>query len=174
MKGCIFTAFLLYIIIDNTNKIMERLELNIIKDNIMSGCRYCQKIYNNGLTSVSQFNTFKNLCQNYVDYCNFWCNKLQPKLGWLMYNRMKQYNELYALCELGVKSLSTMISEFQAMLDKQAEEDEAMSMIETRARVEHAIAMELRNSQIKVVKQHPIGYCINRSENNEINDDYQC
>lgn len=139
---------------------MKRSELNAIKTNVINGYRYCQSVYNGGIASVEQFNTFKHLCHNLVDSCNFWCNTVKPVFGWLQYNKMKQYNELYFLCDNIVRSMGNMIAEFQTMLDKQAEEAEAITLIEKRVRAEHAIALELRENQLQIAKSNPIGYCI--------------
>lgn len=151
---------------------MERSEFNKIKNHVLAGSRYCNSVYSKGLESVMQFQAFKKLCQNYVDYCNLWCNKLQPKLGWLQRTRKLQYKELYVLCELSINKLAGLISEFQGMLDKQAEEEEALAMIEARVRLEHAIAVELRDAdhtkRLELSRVHPIGYSINREK---INDD---
>jgi hypothetical protein len=105
--------------------------------------------------------------------CNFWCNSIKPTFGWLQYNKMKHHNELYFVCEYSVKMLSGMVTEFQALLDKQAEEAEAISMIEKRAHVEHSIAMEMRdidhNNRLEASRKNPIGYNynINKENNND-------
>lgn len=144
---------------------INRNELNLIKNKTMAAYRYCQRVYNNGIESPAQFNIFKKLCQNHIDYCNFWCNKLKPTLGYIQYNQMKMYKEYYALCELTVLGLASIISEFQAILNKENEEADAIRMIETRARIEHSIAMDMRDKDhdkhLEVFHKRPIGYNIN-------------
>ena len=152
---------------------MDRNKLNKLKDHLLSGVNYCKIVYNGGLETAAQFYTFKALCQNYVDFCNYWCNSMKPALGWLQYNKMKQHNEFYNMCELAVLELKNMIAEFQSILDKQAEEAETMAMLEARARVEHAVAVELRDAdhknRLELSRVHPIGYCININQNKDGN-----
>lgn len=151
---------------------MERSEFNKIKNYVLTGYRHCKNVFTTGFETEEAFQVYKNLCQNHVDFCNFWCNKLQPKFGWLQYKRKKEYESLYKMCELTVVDLSGTIQGFQAMLDKQSEEEEAIAAIETRLRVEHAIAVELRDAdhtkRLELSRVHPIGYSINREK---INDD---
>jgi hypothetical protein len=88
---------------------MERNKLNKLKDHLLGGVNYCKNVYNGGLETAAQFYTFKALCQNYVDFCNYWCNSMKPTLGWLQYRKMKQHNEFYNMCELAVLELKNMM-----------------------------------------------------------------
>ena len=58
-----------------------KLHTLFIKGEIMNAYRYCEKVYNGGLDSYEQFQSFINLCQNFVDICNFslyweYCNQI--------------------------------------------------------------------------------------------------
>lgn len=147
---------------------MDRIQVNILKTKLMDGYRFCMRVYEGGIESTDQFSSFENLCQNYVDMCNFWCDELKPLFGYIQYDRMKKYKDVHRVCEFTVGSLNVILQGFNAMLDKQAEEAEAIAAIEKRLRIEHKIALELKEEQNQIAKTRPIGYCINREKNDEI------
>lgn len=142
-----------------------------LKGVVMESYRYCEHVYNGGIESYEQFQSFTNLCQNFVDNCNFMCKKLKPALSILQPRKYKVYKDFNYVCGFAVNKLNGMLKEWQAGYDKSLEDAEMMKQMEARARIDHEIAIEYREKELTKektrLKQRPIGYNINKDITNE-------
>ena len=142
-------------------------ELNDMKSYIMNSFHYIKKVYNGGIESFSQFNTFSELCQNHVNNCNILCKSIKPTVMYIQFNKTNRYKELRELCAYTVDEIKDMILEWQESYQKHLKELEVINQIETRARIEHKIAIELKESELERFKneRNPIGFNkINKTE----------
>lgn len=148
-----------------------KLHALFVKGEIMNAYRYCEKIYNGGLDSYEQFQSFINLCQNFVNICNFNSKNIKPKLGILQPNKWAAYKDVQYTCKFAVDKLNDMISSWQVSYDKSLEDCEMIKQIETRVRIEHQVAIEYREKELEKqknqLKDRPIGYNINKFTTNE-------
>ena len=147
---------------------IDRYTVNDIKSNIMQAFEFIKRVYNGGIETPEHFNTFTKLCQAHVDNCNYYCGKIMPVMMFIRPNRKKLYKDLLNTCEYTVSELKGFICEYTVKSEKQKEQEEIIQQIELRARVEHEIMREYRNTDhennLSIVKQRPIGYCININE----------
>ena len=148
-----------------------KLHTLFIKGEIMNAYRYCEKVYNGGLDSYEQFQSFINLCQNFVDICNFNSENIKPVLGILQPNKWAAYKDVQYTCKFVVDKLNDMINSWQASYDKSLEDCEMIKQMETRARIEHQVAIEYREKELENqrnrLKARPIGYNINKITTDE-------
>lgn len=142
-----------------------------LKGVVMESYRYCEKVYNGGIDSYEQFQTFINLCQNFVNICNFYSKNIKPTLGLLQTNKWAAYKDFQYVCTFAVDKLNDMIRSWQASYDKSLEECEMIKQMETRARIDHEIAIEYREKELEKqknqLKTRPIGYNINKATTDE-------
>lgn len=142
-----------------------------LKGEIMKAYRYCERIYDGGLDSYEQFQAFTNLCQNFVDICNFNCRNIKPTFGILQHRKWQVYKDLEYACAFVVGKLNELLRDWQATYEKTLEDCEIIKQMETRARIDHQIAIEYRESEIAKEKQRlkgrPIGYNINKDNEDE-------
>lgn len=135
--------------------------INTYKTQLLREFNYCKRIFNGGIETESQLQTFTNLCQAYVDNCNYMCKQNRPKLGILQCKKYKSYKSLEYLCSNTVADLSGMINSAKDVFNKANEEAEMYEQIETRMRIEAAVAFDIkeneRQRQINDVKK-PIGF----------------
>ena len=142
--------------------------VNQIKTNVVAGYKYCKKVYNGGIESPEQFNTFVNLCQNYLDTCNNYCSIVRPMLGILQYKRYKDYRSIRNICIDTVNEINNILTDLQAQFDKQQEEAEAYTQLEARLRFEAAVAYDIKEQEKQRIKEESqkrqIGFIINKND----------
>lgn len=150
---------------------LDRTDLNTVKDYIMKSYRFCKRIYNAGITTTDQFQSFTQLCQNHLDNCNFWCHKFKPKVELIQRKRTALYKDLHYACKYTVENINDMLKEWQATLDKQLEDNAIAAQIEMRARIEHELAIEYKDAMTEKARseRRPIGFNVEQI-NNDIND----
>lgn len=148
-----------------------KLHALFLKGEIMNAYRYCEKVYNGGIETYEQFQSFINLCQNFVNVCNFNSKNIKPALGLLQLNKWAAYKDFQYACTFAVDKLNDMIRSWQASYDKSLEECEMIKQMETRARIEHQVAIEHREKELENqknrLKSRPIGYNINKVTTDE-------
>lgn len=126
---------------------MDRMELNQLKNKVMTSWRYIERVFDGGIEDYDQFQSFNNMCANHVLMCNKWCERLKPRLRWIQYNRMKMYLDFREVCAYTVEEINDTISSWQSMYDKAMEEAKMKAQLEERCRLEHEIALEYRDAQ---------------------------
>jgi hypothetical protein len=150
--------------------------MNIInnhKTRLLRDFNFCKKVFNKGIETDIQLQSFTNLCQAYVNNCNHITKQTKPVLGILQYKKHKEHKSLEQLCIDTVADLSGKISSTREALDKVKEEAEMYEQIETRMRIEAAVAFDIKEQerlrQMAGIKK-PIGYGhiidINNDNNN--------
>lgn len=156
---------------------MKNINVNQLKDVVMRNYRFCDKVYNTGFERYEQFESFIKLCENHVDYCNYWCSKLKPIIPFLQLKKFKKYKDFRYACAYTINLIKDKIDEYNESYKKQVEESELLSQIETRARIEHEINLEYRDfdtkSQLDSIRNKKIGFLNKNNDNDEqknIND----
>lgn len=141
-------------------------EVNNIKSYIMNSFRYCKRL-SEGIETTEQFEAFTNICQIHVNNCNFWCNKLKPRLGFIHRDKKRLYNSLYNTCDYTVDSLSNIISIYNESFEKAKETAEMQLQLEMGARINSEVAIEYRDKELQKLKEarKPIGFKINYDNN---------
>ena len=141
---------------------MERNEFNELKCKVMDSWRYLVRVFESGIEDHDQFQTYTNMCQNYVDLCNGWCSRVKPMFGWLQYNQMKMYKDLYYTCAFTVSNVNELLATWNTMYEEAVEESKLKAQLEERLRFEHELALEFRDKQYDLDKEKsktsPIGF----------------
>lgn len=141
---------------------------NQIKTDVVAGYRYCKKVYNGGIESPEQFDVFVNLCQNYLDTCNNYCDIVRPTFGVLQYKRYKDYHSIRNICVDTVNEINNILTGLQTQFDKQREEAEAYAQLEARLRFEAAVAFDIKEQEKQRIKEESqkrqIGFIINKND----------
>ena len=144
--------------------------VNQIKTNVVAGYKYCKKVYNGGIESPEQFDTFVNLCQNYLDICNNYCTIVKPTFGILQYKRYKDYKSIRNICVDTVDEINGILTGLQTQFDKQREETETFTQLEARMRFEAAVAYDIKEQEKQRIKEESqkqqIGFIINKTTDN--------
>lgn len=136
------------------------------KNSIMNSYRYCLKVYDTGFDNIDQFESFKQLCQNHVNICNFYHDRIKPIFGKIQYKRYKLYNDFKSAASFTIEDLSDILTAWQDSYNQAIEEAKAKTKIEEQLRLEHEIALEYREIQHKndrnaYKKTSPIGFKTN-------------
>lgn len=138
--------------------------MNIInnhKTRLLRDFNFCKKVFNKGIETDIQLQSFTNLCQAYVNNCNHLVKQTKPVLGILQYKKHKEHKSLEQLCIDTVGDLGGKISSAKEAFDKAKEEAEMYEQLETRLRIEAAVALDIKEQerlrQLEGVKK-PIGF----------------
>lgn len=141
---------------------------NQIKTNVVAGYKYCKKVYNGGIESPEQFDVFVNLCQNYLDTCNNYCDIVRPTFGILQYKRYKDYHSVRNICVDTVNEINNILTGLHTQFDKQQEEAETYAQLEARLRFEAAVAFDIKEQEKQRImeesQKRQIGFIINKNE----------
>ena len=144
-------------------------QLTQYKTEIMNSFRFCKRVYEGGIETPEQFDSFTNLCQNHVDKCNMICKKLKPKLYLLQWKKAKNFANFRDTCAYTIEQLQSMISEIQSGYDKMAEIEELRETMETKAFIEYEIAQKIKQLDIDRIDEiktyNKIGFNINTEDN---------
>ena len=143
---------------------MNRNQLNELKSRVMNSWRYIERVFDGGIEDYEQFQVFTTLCENYLDLCNHWCRCVKPRFGWIQYEQMLMYRDLYSTCLFTVGEVNNLLSSWQSMYDAATEEAKQKAQLEERLRFEHAVSISLRDEQAEIDKKKsktkPIGFRI--------------
>lgn len=152
------------------SKKLTKHDVNTLKIYIMSSYRYCKKVYNS-IKSHEHFQTWLQLCYAHLNNCNYWIDKLKPVITFIPSQKCKLYKDIRYTCEFTINSLQDFITEYNTAYEKQLEDMEIAKQIETRARIEHELAIEYREAELEkqkeLIKTRHIGYNINKDNEND-------
>lgn len=141
-------------------------EVNIIKTYIMNSFRFCKRM-SVGIETPDQFEVFTKLCQTHVRNCNYWCNKLKPRIIFIERSKARLYDNLYNTCDYTVDSLSDIINMYNESFEKAKETAEMQLQLEMSARINNEVTTEYRDQELQKLKEtrKPIGFKINYNDN---------
>jgi hypothetical protein len=114
-----------------------------------------------------QFEIFTKLCQIHVRNCNYWCNKIKPKIGFIQRGKKRLYDNLYNACDYTIDSLSDIINMYNESFEKAKETAEMQLQLEMSARINNEVATEYREQELQKLREarRPIGFQINYDDN---------
>lgn len=145
--------------------------VNDIKTNIVAGYNYCMKVYNGGIKTPEQFETFINLCEAHINNCNFYCMKLKPCLGIFNFKRYRDYMSVRNVCADTVDTINDVVNGLNVFMQKQKEENEAYAQLEKRLRFEAAVAYSIKENECKQTLEdthkHSVGFIINKNNDDK-------
>jgi hypothetical protein len=125
---------------------MDKVQINKLKDKVMTAGRYLEKVFETGFDTYEQFQSFCNMCENHVNMCNAYCKKMKPKIPFLQRRQYKEYDNFRTGCVWSVDIINTLISSWQSNYDAVVEESKQRSLLEQRLRIEHEIAIEYQKA----------------------------
>jgi hypothetical protein len=125
---------------------MDKVQINKLKDKVMTAGRYLEKVFETGFDTYEQFQSFCNMCENHVNMCNAYCKKMKPKIPFLQRRQYKEYDNFRTGCVWSVDIINTLISSWQSNYDAAVEESKQRSLLEQRLRIEHEIAIEYQKA----------------------------
>lgn len=120
---------------------------------IMNSYDYCLTVYETGFDTVEQFYSFKQMCQNHVDMCNFYYRKCKPTFWKFQYRKYKLSENVKNACLYTISELSSIINDYMDSYDKAVEEAKIKIKTEEHCRLEHEIAMEYKDLQYEHDKE---------------------
>ena len=142
---------------------IDRNKLNILKNYVMLSIRFCEQVYETGFDTYDQFQSFTNMCENHVNYCNTWLMRLKPIIP--IGKNYNMYKEFKFACAYTVSCLNKMVHEWKSNYDNAVEEAKAFEQLEKRSRLEHELSIEYRDyvydkDRENDNKRKPIGFII--------------
>lgn len=115
------------------------------------------------IETPEHYDAFRNMCETHLVFCNTWIDRTKPKVQFIQRKQTKLYNRLYNAAKYTIDEINGMIGQYDAMIERQAEEMRILGQIETRCRLEHQIAIEYQEKQLNKAKKEdkkkkPIGF----------------
>ena len=139
---------------------MDKVQINALKDKVMTSGRYLEKIFETGFETYEQFQSFCNMCENHVNMCNAYCKKIRPGVPFIQRKQYKEYDNFRTGCAWSVEIINDMVASWQSNYDKLMEEAKIKSQLEERIRLEHEIAIEYQKAVYEDnKKQDKMPYC---------------
>lgn len=141
---------------------------------MMSNLEYMKKVYET-IETPEQWESFTNLCNNHLQYCNVWLKRIEPKLKFIPRQSVKIYKRLYSTAEYTVNEIQNIIYSYNTAMEQQMEELKQLQMLEKRCRIEHEIAIEYQEMQTEKAKKSdakkkPIGFVIPKKKRKKKNE----
>lgn len=139
---------------------MDKVQINALKDKVMTSGRYLEKVFETGFETYEQFQSFCNMCENHVNMCNAYCKKIRPIVPFIQRRQYKEYDNFRTGCVWSVEIINDMVASWQSNYDKLMEEAKIKSQLEERIRLEHEIAIEYQKAVYEDnKKQDKMPYC---------------
>ena len=139
---------------------MDKVQINALKDKVMTSGRYLEKVFETGFETYEQFQSFCNMCENHVNMCNAYCKKIRPGVPFIQRKQYKEYDNFRTGCVWSVEIINDMVASWQSNYDKLMEEAKIKSQLEERIRLEHEIAIEYQKAVYEDnKKQDKTPYC---------------
>ena len=95
---------------------MDKVQINALKDKVMTSGRYLEKVFETGFETYEQFQSFCNMCENHVNMCNAYCKKIRPSVPFIQRKQYKEYDNFRTGCAWSVEIINDTIS--RSPLDK--------------------------------------------------------
>ena len=125
---------------------MNKVQINKLKDKVMTSGRYLEKVFETGFETYEQFQSFCNMCENHVNMCNKYCKRVKPRFSFIQRKQYKEYDNFRTGCVWSVDIINDLISSWQSNYDAAVEESKAVAQLEQRIRLEHEIAIEYQKA----------------------------
>lgn len=141
---------------------------------IMSNFDKINKVYDS-IETPEQFDSWCNLCNAHLQYCNVWLKRIKPKLMFIPRESVALYNKIHNAAEYTVNEIQDSIYTYNTMVEQQKEEIKMLQQLENRCRLEHEIAIEYQDKQYEKAKKSdakrkPIGFVIPKKKRKKKNE----
>lgn len=142
-----------------------RTQVNNLKTNLTLAYDKIKKVYES-IEDQAHYEAFYNMCQNIVNYCNFWSSKLRPKYYGTAFanNIYRKQTYLYDTFTLSaidiVEKMNSLIDSYTSAEEEIKEKIKRAEEIEERMRIEKHIADKLREEELvnSKKKSKPAGF----------------
>ena len=124
---------------------MDKVQINALKDKVMAAGRYLEKVFEGGIETYEQFQSFCNMCENHVNTCNTYCKRIKPRFPFIQRKQWKEYDDFRMCCVWSVDMINNLVAGWQSNYDAAIEESKMLAQIEQRIRIEHEIAIEYQD-----------------------------
>lgn len=142
-----------------------RSQVNNMKSYLAASYEKIEKVFNS-IEESSHYDAFYKMCQNIINYCNFWSMKLKPKFYGTAFanNVLKTQTYLY---DTFTASALDIVEKMNCLIDTYTTAEEEMNAkikmaeeIEERMRIEKHVADKLKEEEQKKLnkKCKPIGF----------------
>ena len=142
-----------------------RAQVNNMKSYLATAYKKIENVFN-GIEEPAHYDAFYSMCQNIINYCNFWSIKLKPKFYGTTFanNVLKTQTYLY---DTFTASALDIVEKMNYLIDTYTTAEEEMKAkikmaedIEERMRIEKHVADKLREEEQKKInkKCKPIGF----------------
>ena len=124
--------------------------MNDLKSKVMNNGRYLEKVYEGGIDSMDQFQSFVNMCKNHVNMCNVYCKSYKPLFWFLNTERTRIYRNFRKGCEWSLDIINDMVDTWRDGYEKMMNDAKQQAQLEDRIRIEHELAIEYANAQYEL------------------------
>lgn len=131
---------------------INRFNLNKTKTILNNGVNYILKVYES-IEEECQYDAFISMCDNYLEYCQFWQKKFKPKFGKLSYTKYKLYLEYVEFAQYTLNKIQNLINQYNTTIQEAAEEEEYINTIRKKLTAEYFISKELQESNDELTKK---------------------
>lgn len=142
-----------------------REQVNNMKSFLITSYEKIEKVFNS-IEEPPHYDAFYKMCQNIINYCNFWSEKLKPRCYGTFFSKniLKNETKLY---ESFTISAMDIVEKMNYLIDTYTTAEEEMNAkikmaedIEERMRIEKHVADKLRDEELDDVKKKskPIGF----------------
>ena len=142
-----------------------RAQVNNVKSYLTVAYEKIENVFNS-IEEPAHYDAFYKMCQNIINYCNFWSIKLKPKFYGTIFanNVLKKQTYLY---DTFTASALDIVEKMNYLIDTYTTAEEEMKAkikmaedIEERMRIEKHVADKLREEEQKRInkKCKPIGF----------------
>ena len=109
---------------------------------------------------IRKYESFHNMCENIINYCNFWANKLKPRFLFIKNEKYKLYIAFSEAASYVVNELNYMIEAYIGAESHISEQIQKQSEIEERIRIERSVHELINKEQenLEKKKSKPIGF----------------
>ena len=142
-----------------------RSQVNNMKSALIAAYEKIEKVFNS-IEEPSHYDVFYKMCQNVINYCNFWSVRLRPKFYGTAFanNILKEQTYLYDTFTTSaldiVEKMNNLIDIYTTAEEETNAKIKMAEDIEERMRIEKYIADKLKEEEINNIKKtsKPIGF----------------
>ena len=131
---------------------MNRSAVNNLKTELLSRMNYIIKIHES-IEEDQQYDAFITMCDNHMQYCQFWADKLKPKWYQLLSKVKKdQYKDYFELAQYTLDRLSAKVNAYKEAVQEAMEQQEYYDTVRRKLETEFIITKELQDHQYESIR----------------------
>ena len=142
-----------------------RSQVNNMKSYLTAAYEKIENVFNS-IEEPAHYDVFYKMCQNIINYCNFWSVELKPKYYDTIFRNalFKKQSDLYDIFTISaldiVEKMNNLIDIYTTAEEEMKAKIKMAEDIEERMRIEKHVADKLKEEEQKTInkKCKPIGF----------------